>query len=712
MAELHPNQIPFRAGRTAKANFVAPEDYLSGPFARIAEIAGKTADTLAAIDDTELSERLNTSAAMGLDEISRYEPSDNNFEPAKQKMMANLKETFEAAPASAQQRFLRQNPTYFESKGLDADKIIFNKRIKYAETKINTLIPQLASNVTTGVTSYDEALKELQNLLKDTSNPFAESKLFEFNKEITVGNINNLINAGRYQDALDIINNPAQSPELSPSDRTNLNNSVQQTQNAVIKEQEALREKLRKQLKDSGTDVENELVKQGLKLQERDDDAYAQFMSALTDGTSIDYKDRKGNVVFSVNAKGIDEITRRDAAKKLRGYEADSIALRRITYNANEKAENLGELVKSQASLGNRGLPSTITDINDYLMSYDSRYLSDANYKKLSDFVDVYNNSKISAVMPSSEFGTETALYEGVYFDPRKSESIKKKWKVLSENAVKDYLVEKYGEDKYEKVLDAGLRLGGAADTIVQVFGAPLRIWQQQQAPSPAAMVALQTISQLSEATDIEIDGKKIHVSEQNIQDARNAVEAYLMKPGVAFNTLMYNFYNNVLSDEQVPNSGTVGDYAYKLWGESLVLKNTAPTTLLMAGIPANVTDKMLTQANNEIIAEITDNGSFDTVLGGSADPKESNKIRNEIAEKYFQKIGALPASELNEKQRAARDSIIGTVGRGNNDGGTSTIVDLISGSGTTDPMRIVEPERTYTTVLGGKWKELTQGNK
>lgn len=665
MAELHPNQIPFQAGRTAKARLVAPEDYLSRPLANIADVAERTAGTIAAIDDTELTEKLNATAAMGLDDISRYEPSDNNYGPAKQKMMANLNSVFSSAPASAQIRFRNQNPMYFENKSLEADKVIFAKRIKYAETKINTLIPQLASNVTTGVTTYKEALNELQNLLKDVSNPFAEAKLFEFNKEITVGNINNLINAGRYQDALDIINNPAQSPELSPSDRTNLNNSVQQTQNAVIKEQEALREKLRKQLKDEGTDVEAELVRQGLRLQERDDDSYATFMSALTDGTDIEYKDKKGNVVFKVNARGLDEIVRRDAAKKLDTYEKDSLAYRRTANSANTRAENLELLLKSQVQGGNRGVSSTITDIDDFVMSKDSRYLSDANYKKLNDYIDAYHLKKTTAVMPSKEFGTETLLYRGTFFDP-------------------------------DKLLPS---ITG------KLF--------QSEAMSPAGSVALQTLEQMSEGGTLEINGEKISIPKSDIKNAKNTVQKYMKEPATSYNTLMYNFYTNVLSKEQVPNSGSVGDFAYKLWGHTLLLRDTTPALLSSAGIPYNVTEKTLSSANDALISEIEDEGIFDKVLGGKTNQAEANLLREQLAERYYEKIGALPMKELNDSQRQARRSLIKSVAQGNMDGGTATIVDTFSGSGTTDPISPVDKPTIYNKVFGeSKWNALTSGSK
>ena len=290
MAELHENQIAFQAGDTAKANIAAPKDYLSEPMARVADIMDRYADTLMKAEDVELAQNMANASDAGLVELERYEPSDNNYEPAKQKYMSTLQATLMNSPEAARRRFMAANPHYMDSRQLAADNIVFKKQTELLQTKVNNLIPQMASNVVEGRSTYEQEKLALETLLADTDNVFAERKMFEFNDYITKGNIQNMILAGRYNDALSIISDPAQSPTLTPTERSQLKGNIQRLEVAAAEERERLRKELEKKSAGKDDDMIDTIVADTLQYLDRDDDTFAQVLSAYSSGSNVKLK--------------------------------------------------------------------------------------------------------------------------------------------------------------------------------------------------------------------------------------------------------------------------------------------------------------------------------------------------------------------------------------------------------------------------------------
>jgi hypothetical protein len=164
MPELHKNQIQWEAPEPRKVSLDSP-DYT--PVAEGLNRLGRAADEFsqykAYIDDVEATEKLKQATASGLAELAKKEPTDNDYTEALSEFNTGLKKQFDSFDVNTKNRFMRENPSFFEEQDLKAQEIVFDKQQKFAITKAKNVIPLLASNVTEGISSYDTERKKLDN---------------------------------------------------------------------------------------------------------------------------------------------------------------------------------------------------------------------------------------------------------------------------------------------------------------------------------------------------------------------------------------------------------------------------------------------------------------------------------------------------------------------------------------------------------------------
>ena len=415
MPELHSNQIAWQAPELPKADFESP-NYM--PLADAFDTLGRAADEFAKyqqrINDIDAKNSLNQLADEGLVELERYEPSDNNYKPALDKFNKSLQEKFASFDMATQNRFAKDYPTYMDEQKLKAETLVFEKQQKFAIRKTSEMIPLLASNVTEGKQSYEDARKELEYMTANMNNAVAEEMLFTFDNQVQIGNLNNLIYEGQYQDAIDLLESPKDSDTFTPEFRSDTKARIQKIMNDEVKARDALKKQLTKDIEDQTKDG---LVNTLLYALDRKDNSYARVLKLLDDPKSkVPLSDGQGNVVGYITAKDIPVAIRREAMKKAGEYEGDSMSWRINSNKAHILADNFE---KQYMGAQKKRLSGEIfNNIYAFTQTEDFYYLNKEDRDKMLDIVYGQVNRHNEQVIPyegfrSDDAGYNTTLYFG-----------------------------------------------------------------------------------------------------------------------------------------------------------------------------------------------------------------------------------------------------------------------------------------------------------
>ena len=411
MPELHKNQVSWDAPEPAKVTLTKP-DYtpLVKSLGTLSNAADELADYTQGVLDVEAKEKTAQSVNDALTKLSRHEPSDNNYGPAMKEFNTSIQSTLDSFGDSTKARFLRDNPTFFDEARLRADEIIFEKQQKFTNEKVDEMIPLLASNVTEGITPYEDARAQLDNMVAQLPNYVANRKQRDFDTMVQETNLNNLIYAGRYSDAIAFLENPKDSDMITPSVRSEKKAQIQK-----LMDQEAeARMKLKQQAEKDATDnIEKGLTSTLLYALDKKDNTYVQLLKLLDDPEKeIPLSDEEGNVIAHITAKNIPVSARRKAMKSARDYEADSQAYYDNAARAREKADVLEK--QFMEAQGKRMSGEVFNKIYDFTQSPDFYYLKSTERDKLNHiiFTEVFRKNEL--VVPYEAFRDQDDMLYGV----------------------------------------------------------------------------------------------------------------------------------------------------------------------------------------------------------------------------------------------------------------------------------------------------------
>ena len=408
MPELHKNQIEWSAPEPQKVSLVKP-DYTS--LAQASNALSRAFDEFsqyqAHIDDVDAKEKLNLASANGLSELDKEQVSDANYDRAFNKFKTNLITQFDSFDEATRNRFMRDNPTYFEEQELKAKEIIFDKQQKFAITKIKNLIPLLSSNVTEGAESYEDVRKKLDNMVAKVDNVTAEELINDFDRRVQVGNLQNLVARGQYSDAITILENPKESDKLYPEERISEKVAIQK----MIKEETKARETMRAEaIKDINSATEKGLVNTLLIQLDRKDTSYGETLRLLDDPSAkVPLMNADGEIEAYVTAKDIPVEIRRDALKKARTYEEDSMSYRVNSLKAKELAQNFE--IQYKTAKGKRTSGEMFNNVYDFTQSAEFYYLGKEDQEKMFDIVYGEVNRYNEQVIPYSDIRSQNLLY-------------------------------------------------------------------------------------------------------------------------------------------------------------------------------------------------------------------------------------------------------------------------------------------------------------
>lgn len=408
MPELHANQIRWEAPEPQKVAFDKPNYMpLADAFNTLGRAAKEFSDYQNKIDDINAKALMDQAADEALVELEKQNPSDNDYSRSLNEFNNKLNATFGSFDGATQTRFGRSYPEYMAEQRLKAEALVFDKQQKFAIEKAKNTLPLLASNVVEGIEPYEKTRKDVENMVANMDNVTAEEMLYTFDSMVQNGKINNLIYAGRYQDAVTLLENPVESDTFTPDTRTQKKLLIQR----LAEEEVKARENAKKQtLKDINDAMEEGLVLTLLHALDRPDNSYGRIVQLFDDPNSkIPISNEEGKVVANVTAKDIPVIVRREALRKARQYETDSMSYRTNELRAEELAENFEKQYK--LSRGKRDTGETFNNVYAFTRSPDFIFLSKDTQKKMQDIVYGQVNRSIEQVKPYNNFRKDRQLY-------------------------------------------------------------------------------------------------------------------------------------------------------------------------------------------------------------------------------------------------------------------------------------------------------------
>lgn len=702
---LHSNQIQFAGAEPVKVSYEHERNTVAEAAQGLSNAVMDFYVEKAKIDDIELAQKMDQASALGIQELQRYNPSDNNYEPARKEYFDRLNATLESASPSAQVRFARQNPMYMEKQAVVIDDKIFEKQQEFAKAQIETLTPQLASNVVTGASDYATERAKLEAMLAKTDNVYATKALFAFDKEVEMGNINNLIMAGRYQDAMALVNDPAQSPTLTASERISASAKIKSIIESDKKNKKDQKEAILKEIKEA---QENEATKLLVDAALEDTNKYSEMRDAFISGEDIDI----GGV--KVNSSDLDFATRMSVINKVDGWAEKIPQQRKVRTTVMNSAENL--LVNyDMAASGENGtsLEQVIVDMADFVESPQAQYyLPETGAVSLREL-----NSRLNTALSAQEeamgyrinLNKTLTTYDYIWTLPEVRKAISGSALATDRNlqlSVQEYLAKSDINGNRPSISDAvkqfGKTLGVSAGSIFgsiyqAIAGGPI---EEYTALSPLGSVKQHLLS--FDSNEMPVSRTPYFTKIDWAKDATNAAAQYLGNMEVAMQTAKREIYD--LLGDQAPKMGTMGDFLYSV--HLYMVAGTDPLDanseeyIKSLGLPP-VTQRDLTWALNKTRSQLQREGVDGIMYDNSGD---TVKLGAEIVSLYFKNLlnGEQKITDEQSQARAALSAI-------------STKSMVYTGRGLKDinpveygPLHIDEPDELY----GRGFRDKLQGKK
>jgi hypothetical protein len=408
MPEFHKNQVSWSAPEAQKVSLAKPDiTPLADAFNTLGRASQEVAEYSQSILDTNARATMSHSVDDFMNELDKENPSDNNYDDALKRFNDGLQYKLGEYDVATRKRFMRDNPEFFAAADLRAKELVFKKQQTFAIQKAKDTVPMLASEVTEGKKPYEQARQELDNMVANMDRATQEQMIFSFDRDVQTTNIKNLVYAGRYSDAIKLLENPKESDTFSAEERTELKASIQKTIEQEAKEREALKKQATKDIDDQ---LELALVDTLLYKMDNEDTGYFKMQMLLDNpNAKIELLDNKGNVVGSITTKDINPDVRREALKKARTYEEDCMNIRKVSLRANELANNL--INQYLVGQGERLTGEKFNQMYEFVNSELFYAIDKDTQKKITSIVDKAVYAANEQVIPYETFRDEKLLY-------------------------------------------------------------------------------------------------------------------------------------------------------------------------------------------------------------------------------------------------------------------------------------------------------------
>lgn len=414
MAELHKNQVAWAAPDPTHVQLAKRQDYLAEEASQLADAMNRFAGIKADIEDKTAAVNLDQTAREAIAELSKEEPSDNNFDRALEKYNSKINGALNSLSPDVRNRFLRDNPDFLARQKLNANEVIFEKQQKFAQVEIKTATPKVASRVVSEEISYERGKEIMQDLVKDTNNAFAKEVLFEFDRDITKAKLENMLMEGRYSDVISYVSKVEKKNEkgesgivldtLTPAERIAFIKSAKQLAKAEVEERERL---LKSVSSDSGADAENILLETGYATLDMSGSETAEFLNAL-DNPSATIK-TKDNVELYVG--NVPSSIRTEVRSKIKKAAEDRDNWRKNSSRTTQQVNSIIGAYKKSTLEDTKDSQEQFVQLSNLRNSHEYEYLPDATKAELDAIVDGQNIRLYNHLRTNKEDNLYTGMF-------------------------------------------------------------------------------------------------------------------------------------------------------------------------------------------------------------------------------------------------------------------------------------------------------------
>lgn len=414
MAELHKNQVAWAASDPTHVQLEKRQDYIAAEAEQLASAMNRFAEIKADIEDKTAAVNLDQTAREAFAELSKEEPSDNNFDRALEKYNSKINGALNSLSPDVRKRFLRDNPEFLARQQLNANEIIFEKQQKFAQVEIKTAMPKVASRVVTGEISYEQGKKTMQDLVKDTNNAFAEEVLFDFDHSITKAKLENMLMAGRYSDVISYVSKVEKQNEkgergivldtLTPAERIEFIKSANQLAKAEVSEREKL---LKSVSSGTGADVENVLLEAGYKTLDLSGSETAEFLNAL-DNPNVTIKTKDDEELYFGN---VPSSVRTSVRSKIKSAAADRDNWRKNASRTTQQVNSIIGAYKKSTVEETKDSQEQFVQLSNLRNSHEYEYLPDETKAELDKIVDGQNIRLYNHLRTNKEDNLYTGMF-------------------------------------------------------------------------------------------------------------------------------------------------------------------------------------------------------------------------------------------------------------------------------------------------------------
>lgn len=626
MAELHRNQVGWQAAEPVHVNLATKRDFIAQETQNLSELMNRFAGIKADIDDTAAAADMDLAAREAAAELSKEEPSDNNYDRAKQKFYGKINGALNALPADARNRFLRDNPDYMARQELNMNEIIFEKQQKFTQNKITLTIPKIASRVMAGELPYEQARKEIEKMVANTNNVFADNALYGFDHDVTVANLTNMLMKGRYTDVINYVSRVTAENEkgetgvildtLSPDERLTFIKTAKQMMEAEAEE----RQKALNSITTSGgtMDVKSALLDTAYATLDKDDSSAAEFLDAL------------GDVRKTVTLKDGTEVSMADVDPSIR---------REVKTALLSKARE-DDLWRQRAA-------EATSEVNSIITTYMRSTVDDTNISQQSyvQLLEIQNSHKYEYLPDATKDELDQIIAEQ---DRRLLAHMD-----TNDPSVRYYGMYTVGEHINDIIEGAGIGFlaGDAAGAVAGALaGAISGAIPTKEFEGPSGLKSIEQMSvgmspvqgaKPDKATEIlsYLTNMSYAQPEQQMVPIKptggGRVPELLSDPQRAYRQATTNIRDNMLVGEKEIKYGTASEFVLNTAAKLLSLKNFSQDGLKELGIE-NVGKLDIARATNIMLGDMQRNGTYGVILEEIKDKQEAERMTKELFETFL----------------------------------------------------------------------------
>lgn len=231
MAELHANQISFRAPDTAKANLARQADYISEPLMRLGMASENYARQKAKIQDIQLNEDITTLAEKTRQKIADAKATNaEDYDLLVEESVSDWENIMSKYDDATRARLSNRNPNAYQNYMISVKEQVLEKKTNQLKQEVINDIPRLTSEAAMGTYGPDGrgyVVKKIQAQLGDlVSVQELDEIMHKVHSEFDRYEVSELIVQGKWNEARAKLLDVKNTATLSPTERIQFEEAI------------------------------------------------------------------------------------------------------------------------------------------------------------------------------------------------------------------------------------------------------------------------------------------------------------------------------------------------------------------------------------------------------------------------------------------------------------------------------------------------------